>query len=179
MKRVFAILLLAVMLVGLTGCASWKPYEITVSNKYYGDATLRVNPLTKTIRHGEDKYTYQIDGSILRIQFPNQGIYEYNLETEHGGYRGNVNVNEYLNHQMLLPALTEDALTAKNSAMLLVGIGFSLFGLWHLLLPRRSLIALGFGWGFWQSGESAKAQMGIRLAGAGLTLLGTAFILLA
>ena len=63
--------------------------------------------------------------------------------------------------------------------MVLVGMAFAIFGGWHLLLPRRSLIALGFGWGFWQTGETSRAKLGIRLAGVGMLLLGIAFILLA
>ena len=179
MKRFLAMFLLAVMLVCLAGCASWLPYETTVSHKYYEDATLRVNPITKTIQHGDDTYTYQVNGNTVRIQYPNQCVYEVNLENGHGKFKGNVITNDDLTHEMLFCALTEDALAAKNTAMLLVGIVFGGFGLWHLLLPKHSLIAKAFGWGFWQSGESSGAKLGIRLAGGGLILLGTIFILLA
>jgi len=179
MKRLIALLMLTTILLGLAGCASYMPYETTVSHKYYEDATLQVNPITKTIRHGDDKYTYQVNGNTVRIHYPNQCVYEVNLENGHGKFKGNVITNDYLNHEMLFSALTEDALAAGNTAMLLIGIVFGGFGLWHLLLPRHSLIARAFGWGIWQSGESPRAKSGIRLAGAGMVLLGLVFILLA
>ena len=88
MKRVVALLLIVVMAVSLTACASVPPYETTVTVKTMGDLSFKVDPLSRTITHGEEEYHYNKDGSWVVITYPNGGVYREDLETGKNGQIG-------------------------------------------------------------------------------------------
>ena len=164
MKRGVALLLIGVMAVSLTACASVPPYETTVTVKTMGDLSFKVDPLSRTITHGEEEYHYNKDGSWVVITYPNGGIYREDLET---GKNGQIGTGKNVPGNVLVSVLTEEALSVeKEPWIVVVSAIFALMGLWHVLLPRKSLFMLAYGWGIWKAEESSANVRAVRLIGA-------------
>jgi hypothetical protein len=68
---------------------------------------------------------------------------------------------------VLVSVLTEEALSVeKEPWIVVVSAIFALMGLWHVLLPRKSLFMLAYGWGIWKAEESSANVRAVRLIGA-------------
>ena len=177
MKRIVALLLIVVIVVGLTACAAYVPYERTVSVSVLGDLTFVVDPLHRTITHGEDEYHYSKDGSWVIITYPNGGIYREDLQT---GQNGQIGTGKNMPGNVLVSVLTEEALAMeKEPWIVVVSAVFGLMGLWHVVLPRKSLFMLAYGWGVWKGEESSRNIRGIRLVGVAMVAAALFCIILA
>lgn len=162
MKRIATLLLIAVIAFSLTACAAWQPYETTVAG-----VTLQVNPRNQTLTYGEDEYQYGRWGEDIRITYPNGGRYVYNLEK---GYASSSGIHDtektYLQGPVLAAAVPEGVRGENTDWIVVVSAIFALLGLWHLILPRKSLFILAYGWGIWKAEESPGNVSAIRLVGA-------------
>ena len=164
MKRVVALLLIVVMAVSLTACASLQPYETTAAG-----VTLLVDPRKQTLTHGEDEYQYGRWGEEIRITYPNGGHYSYNQEKGYASWSGIHETGKtYLHGSVLAAAVPESAQVRRENTdwIVIVSAIFALMGLWHVLLPRKSLFMLAYGWGIWKAEESSANVRAIRLIGA-------------
>lgn len=162
MKRVIILVLVLVMALGLTACASVQPYETTVAGY-----TLQVDPWKQTLTYG--KYVYQYDrwDEEVRITYPNGGYYSYNSEEGTSSSSGIQDTGKpYLQGAVLAAAVPESVQRENADWIVIVSAIFALFGLWHMLLPRKSLFMLAYGWGVWKAEESPANVRAIRLVGA-------------
>lgn len=167
MKRIVIFVLLIAMAVGLTACA----YEYKVSSS----VTLQVDPLWKKITYGEDQYEYSVQGQEIWITYPNGGNYIYDIETGRSNWRGELDIQrQYLSGPVLVSALTEEALEGKDMLIVIVSILFAILSLWHLLLPRRTIFMLAYGWNHWKTEATPRTINGIRILG-GIMLLAALF----
>lgn len=62
----------------------FNPIQI-VSNLEQTNETFKINRITKSIQHKDDTYYYETDGEMIRILYPNQGVYYY-THVEESGY---------------------------------------------------------------------------------------------
>lgn len=161
MKRVVALLLIVVMAVSLTACASTQPHEVMVAG-----VKLQINPLEQTLTHGEDVYQYSCPGEEIWITYPNGYTYIWNPERNEGHGTGQSDRGGYLYEAVLIAALPEDIRGESTTWIVVVSVIFALMGLWHVLLPRKSLFMLAYGWGIWKAEESSANVRAIRLVGA-------------
>ena len=161
MKRIVAAVMILVIAVGLTACASTQPYETKVAG-----VILQVDPLKKTLTHGEDVYQYSCPGEEIWITYPNGYTYIWNPERNEGHGAGQSDRGNYLNEVLLLAALPEGVRGESTTWIVVVSAIFALMGLWHVLLPRKSLFMLAYGWGVWKAEESPRNIRAIRLIGA-------------
>lgn len=161
MKRVVALLLIVVMAVSLTACASAQPHEVTVAG-----VKLQVNPQEQTLTHGEDVYQYNCPGGEIWITYPNGYTYIWNPEWNEGYGTGQSDRANYLHEAVLIAALPEDIRGESTTLIVVVSAIFALMGLWHVVLPRKSLFMLAYGWGIWKAEESSANVRAVRLIGA-------------
>ena len=161
MKRMVALLMILVIAVGLTACASTQPYETKVAG-----VTLQVDPLKKMLIHGEDVYQYSCPDGKIWITYPNGYTYIWNPERNEGYGTGQSDSGKYLNEAVLIAALPEGVREESTTWIVVVSAIFALMGLWHVLLPRKSLFMLAYGWGVWKAEESPRNVRAIRMIGA-------------
>lgn len=161
MKRMVALVMILVIAVGLTACASTQPYETKVAG-----VTLQVDPLKKMLIHGEDVYQYSCPDGKIWITYPNGYTYIWNPERNEGYGTGQSDRGKYLNEAVLIAALPEGVRGESTTWIVVVSAIFALMGLWHVLLPRKSLFMLAYGWGVWKAEESSANVRAIRLIGA-------------
>ena len=175
MKRIVALLLIAVLMVGLAACLVWQPYETTVAG-----ISLQVNPLKRTLTHGENQYEYRRKGEEIWITYPNGDSYIWDLKTKNDSWNGSQDTEkQYIRGAVLTGALPENIKEESRSRIVVVSTIFGLMGLWHVLLPRKSLFMLAYGWGVWKGEESFRNINGIRTVGAVMVIVALFCIILA
>ena len=164
MKRVVALLLIVVMAVSLTACAAFEPYETTIEIRGFGEQTFRIDPFHKTITNADKEYSYSVSVGWVQIVYPNGVVYREDPLTGSNSTNGTI---DGMPGNVLVSVLTEEALsTAKEPWIVVVSAIFALMGLWHVVLPRKSLFMLAYGWGIWKAEESSANVRAIRLIGA-------------
>lgn len=172
MKRTLTFLLLLALL--LAGCAAEtkEPYTVTV-NTY----ELTIDPVDKTITHGKDVYTYEIDGqgdsTSFQITYPNGSTY---YETRffsggHGGWSEDYNESRYIPGDTLVQALESQAPRQEGGGNVLAGLLLLALGAWHTFSPYSAWY-LSWGWRYKDAEPSDAALAFTRIGGITCIIFG-------
>lgn len=173
MKRTLVFLLLLPLLLAGCSAASREPYTVTV-NAY----NLTIDPVDRTITHGEDVYTYEIDGrsehsTECKITYPNGSTY-YETKTSGGGHSGwseDYDEFRYISGDTLVQALESQAPRSGGGANIGVGLFLLALGTWHTLSPYSAWY-VGWGWRYKDAEPSDAALFLTRIGGIAYILFG-------
>ena len=173
MKRTLVFLLLLTLL--LAGCAAEtkEPYTVTV-NAY----ELTIDPVDKTITHGEDVYTYKIDGqgensTSFQITYPNGSTY-YETRSSgggHGGWSGDYDEIRYIPGDKLVQALESQAPRQGSGGNVFAGLLLLALGAWHTFSPYSAWY-LSWGWRYKDAEPSDAALAFTRIGGIACIVFG-------
>ncbi len=155
----------------LSACGSDTYRVITPDN-----VSLTVDTVAKTIRHGDDVYTYEISGQNLTITYPNGGQY---FSTKHstgssGGWNETYDPERYLDGSTLCYALEAERDRQNDNSNPFLPIILIVLGAFQLARPQ---VAWFLSRGFWfKNAEPSDGALTLLRIGGGV-LVGAGVVL--
>lgn len=189
MKRVFALILLAVLLSGCTAdTADPEPYTVELDD-WGKTVTLTVDPDKQTISDGTYLYTYRIrnvnENRYIVIEYPNGATYDWSGTTGVStGVSAGYDPDTYISGAILVSAITDHGPEKTNAfkeqvrKATILGPILIICGLLTLAFPR---LAWWDSWKFvpyeWRAPYTEQMERNLKILGIVMAVLGVVFLL--
>lgn len=176
MKRIFAIFLLAALL--LSGCAPKETVHTVTLNRNGIDYIFTVDTENSTVSDGQYTYTYTINGNSTTVTYPNGARYYWTQDGMFGsgGWDNNYDPNTYADGDMLIDAINETKPETVDGHIF-AGLFLAALGAFYTFAPHAAWY-LSRGWIYKNAEPSDAALIIARISGVILMILGLAFAFL-